>query len=131
MQKPGRAAGWLRHVRLVIGIQIVLFFAFWSCASSAQTLVEIRPIAAGNASGHLVPPQHMVDGDPNTAWNSGGPPTQWIDIDIQRDRQIKQIRLLTSQWPSGPTTHNIYGRTQAGHWVALGTLSGYTTDNHW
>jgi F5/8 type C domain len=73
----------------------------------------------------------MVDGNPNTAWNAGGPPAHWIDIDLQRDRQVMRVQLLTSQVPAGSTTHNIYGRTQAGQWLALGTLSGYTRDNQW
>ncbi|HSV53283.1 MAG TPA: discoidin domain-containing protein [Burkholderiaceae bacterium] len=131
MPKPRFAAGWLRHVRLLIGLKLAMLLALWSGASFAQTLVEIRPITAGNASGALSSPQYMVDGDPNTLWNSGGPPTQWIDIDLQRDRQVMQIHLLTAQAPNGPTNHNVYGRTQAGQWVGLGILSGYTSDNQW
>jgi hypothetical protein len=62
MQKPGRAAGWLRHVRLLIELAVVILVAFWSCTSFAQTLVEIRPITAGSASGAMTSPQSMVDG---------------------------------------------------------------------
>jgi F5/8 type C domain len=131
MQKLSCALGWLRHARWRIAVPFALLSMLCAGSLFAQTLVEIRPITAGNASGALSSPQYMVDGNPNTAWNAGGPPIQWIDIDLQRDRQVLQIQLLTSQSPAGPTQHNVYGRTQAGQWLVVGTLAGYTRDNQW
>jgi len=50
-----------------------------------------------------------VDGDPGTAWNSGGGPLQWIQIDLGATADIAEIRLTVSQSPAGPTIHVVYG----------------------
>ncbi len=100
-------------------------------SSRAQTLAEIRPLVASNASGYFSSPSYMTDNNPNTLWNSGGGASQWIDIDVGYDRVVSKIQLLTAQYPFGVTQHNIYGRTNAGQWVYFGMLNGYTTDSQW
>ncbi len=74
-----------------------------------------------------------VDGDPGTAWNSGGFPLQWIQIDLGADHDLSEIRLLVSQSPGGHTIHVIYGRgsSTGGDKQQLAILSGTTADSEW
>jgi hypothetical protein len=63
-----------------------------------------------------------TDGDPNTVWNSGGPPTQWIELDMGYDRMVQTVNMLPAMYPNGPVNHNVYGRTNAEQWVSPGCL---------
>jgi hypothetical protein len=69
-----------------------------------------------------------VDGDLGTLWNSGGGPTQWIEIDLGAEHTIQEISLTTSQYPEGRTVHRILGRSTSGQFVELTTLDGNTSD---
>jgi F5/8 type C domain-containing protein len=51
-----------------------------------------------------------VDGDFGTLWNSGGGAIQWIEIDLGAAYNISEIRLTVSQYPNGPTVHEILGK---------------------
>jgi hypothetical protein len=72
-----------------------------------------------------------VDGDPGTLWNSGGGPRQWIEIDLQAPRDIREIRLTVGQSPPGETTHRIWGRGPAdgAEFLLLQELKGPTADS--
>ncbi|SEU36205.1 discoidin domain-containing protein [Stigmatella erecta] len=96
-------------------------------ASFAQQI----PITIGNTSGSISPPSNAADGNPGTSWNSGGPATQWIDIDLQQDRPVGRIRMLPEQFPAGVTRHNIYGRNTSGQWFDFGYVNSYTSDSQW
>lgn len=69
-----------------------------------------------------------VDGDLGTLWNSGGGPTQWIEIDLGAEYNIQEISLTTSQYPEGRTVHRILGRGTSGQFVELIKFDGNTTD---
>lgn len=110
--------------------------AFLSCLLAIGTVTAAHgqaqiPITAGNASGAATSPLNAVDGNTSTLWNSGGPPTQYIDIDMYFDRTIKRVELMPAQLPDGPTTHHLFGRTQAGTWIFVGTANGTTYDSQW
>ena len=32
----------------------------------------------------------------------------WIEMDLKAVRQLGGLRLVTSQWPNGPTTHEVW-----------------------
>ena len=101
----------------------------WLCCALAAA--QPVPISIGNTSGAASPGFYAADGNTETLWNSGGPPTQWIDIDLGYDRAISRLRMLTAQLPAGNTVHNLYGRTEAGQWYYFGVWGGYTTDSQW
>jgi len=73
---------------------------------------------------------NAVDGDPATFWSAGGFPPQWIEIDLGRPCDIKGARLITSQTPAGPTTHEVYGTGPGtgGAWQLLHRFQGDTAD---
>jgi len=88
-----------------------------------------KPVRVSNQTGDLSGTL-AVDGDFGTLWNSGGGPTQWIEIDLGEAFDISEIRLTVSQYPSGKTTHQIKGKgPQAGDPdILLHTLDGNTQD---
>jgi hypothetical protein len=49
-----------------------------------------------------------MDRDRQTIWNSGSPPEQWIQIDLGAPRSLAAVRLVTSQYPSGATVHQVW-----------------------
>lgn len=51
-----------------------------------------------------------VDGNPDSFWGSGGPPVQWIQVDLGEPYAIAAIRLTVEQYPAGATTHRVYVR---------------------
>jgi hypothetical protein len=69
-----------------------------------------------------------VDGDLGTLWNSGGFARQWIEIDLGAEYNIQEIRLTTSQYPEGTTTHRILGRSGTGEFHELTAFDGNTVD---
>ncbi|MBL8089890.1 MAG: discoidin domain-containing protein [Anaerolineales bacterium] len=69
-----------------------------------------------------------VDGDLGTLWNSGGGPTQWIEIDLGKEYNILKIELTISQYPAGKTTHRIFGGNASRQYVELAVFSGNTSD---
>ncbi len=74
------------------------------------------------------PPGAAVDGDFDTLWSAGGGPTQWIEVLLDRPRDVGTVRLTVSQYPAGDTAHFVYGRTKAGKLILLHGFSGTTTD---
>lgn len=105
--------------------------AMFAAGASAQSPGVLLPISITNASGNVADMTKAADGNPNTIWNSGAGPTQWIDIDLGSERMFSTLRMLPSQNPAGSTTHHIWGRNDAGQWFNFGGFSGYTQDNNW
>ena len=109
-------------------------------------LLRPDPCAAVPGSGNLAlgkpvtasgeqpssPASRAVDGLMGNSWNSGGDPTQWIEIDLGAPVPIGRIRLFVSQYPNGPSTHEILTRATNGvgdPWTLQYTFSGSTVDN--
>lgn len=98
-------------------------------SSPERNLAYGKKVAAsGVDGGHIA--ANAVDGDPATFWNAGGFPPQWIEIDLGRPCDIKGARLITSQTPAGPTTHEVYGKGPGtgGAWQLLHRFQGDTAD---
>lgn len=86
-----------------------------------------KPVRFSNQTADLTG-SLAVDGDFGTLWNSGGGPTQWIEIDLGAEYVISEIRLTVSQYPAGRTVHQIKGKSSGGQFVLLHTLDGNTQD---
>jgi len=55
------------------------------------------------------PGANAVDGDPTTAWNSGGYPPQVIGIDLGGPATVREVRLRVGQAPAvGETIHAVF-----------------------
>jgi hypothetical protein len=72
---------------------------------------------------------YAVDGDPGTIWNSGDDPPQWIEIDLGAPHDIREIRLVVTQFPAGPTYHQIRGKAPGGDFVVLHVFEGRTEES--
>lgn len=101
--------------------------------ASAQGGGVLLPIRITNASGNVADMSLAADGNPNTAWNSGGTPYQWIDIDLGSERMISKIRMLPSQNPDGEVHHKVWGRDSNGQMFLITETSEYHNgrDNEW
>jgi hypothetical protein len=88
-----------------------------------------KKVAASGVDGEHIP-ANAVDGNRGTYWGSGGFPPQWIGIDLGAPFDIKGVRLITSQSPAGPTTHEVYGKGPGtdGAWQLLHRFRGNTED---
>jgi len=86
-----------------------------------------KPVRFSNQTADLTG-SLAVDGDFGTLWNSGGGPTQWIEIDMGAEYPISEIRLTVSQYPAGQTLHQIEGRSTDGQFILIYTFDGATSD---
>ena len=59
-------------------------------------------------------PSNAVDGNMDTSWQSGGDVPQWIEIDLEKQYRIEEIRLIVDQFPEGNTTHRVLGKEDSG-----------------
>jgi hypothetical protein len=103
------------------------------CDASAlapSDLAHGRP-ATASASLPAEPAANAVDGSTETIWGAGAHPPQWIEIKLEAVSTVAGVRLLTSQFPAGPTRHRVYGRVVGGSLVLLGELAGQTGDQEW
>ena len=99
-------------------------------ASSPEiNLAYGKKVTASGADGEHIA-ANAVDGDRDTFWSAAGFPPQWIEIDLGQPYDIERAQLITSQTPSGPTTHEIYGKgaDEAGAWQLLHRFQGNTAD---
>jgi predicted amidohydrolase YtcJ/peptidoglycan hydrolase-like protein with peptidoglycan-binding domain len=85
---------------------------------------------AASASASLADqqPSNAVDGDLETNWGAGAHPPQWIEIDLGDAFDIDRLVLIPSQFPEGPTVHQIWGRGDAGDYRVLHEFRGSTAD---
>ncbi len=113
-------------------------FGLWNAnrfRSSAVLISQGLGAAAYTSSGNNgQTPDLAFDGDPTTTWNSGGFPTQWIEVDLGQSRTISNMSLLTQQSPPGYTVHGIWiSANPIGSNFASGklvyTISETTTSN--
>ena len=72
-----------------------------------------------------------VDGNPGTWWSAGADAPQWIEVDLGAVYNIKSIRLVISQFPSGLTVHTVRGKGESAQdsYVVLYTFEGITDDS--
>jgi len=85
-----------------------------------------------NAISNTADMGYAMDGRTDTIWNSLAPPQPtWIDIDLGGNYVVDTVALNPAQLPNGPSTHNIYARTENGNWFLIGTIQQYTSDGQW
>ena len=70
--------------------------------SSGSTISETKLWRAGASNAEATNPSVMaVDGRIDDYWSSGGYPTQWVEIDLQRATRITRVRLVAPDLPEG------------------------------
>lgn len=101
--------------------------------SSSQPVtdsVDLTLSASLTASASIAdqPASNAVDGNPDTVWNSGADPRQWIRFEFDPPRMISSVRLTISQYPEGYTVHRIWGGSTEENVQMLHEFTGNTTD---
>jgi hypothetical protein len=94
---------------------------------SGANLAYGRSVATSQSFPDL-PPEHAIDGINSTWWGAGGPPLQWIEIDLGSPAVIATIRMSVSQNPAGHTAHQILGRGPDEAYQLLHEFRGITND---
>jgi hypothetical protein len=103
-----------------------------SSANHMPIVLELGQVSASASSSYPgAPPANAVDSDPNTLWNSGGPPPAWIKLDLKRTVTLSKVRLLVGQSPAGATTHQLYFGSSPAPTAPIATLSSSTSDMQW
>lgn len=110
---------------------IVIWVAAILSGEAVGQASVLIPYRAHSASSALTPIANVSDGNPSTAWNSGGPAPAWIQLDLNRDVVPSRVRLYTEQYPPGNVSHNITGVLSNGATVNLGGYSGYMSNSVW
>jgi F5/8 type C domain len=101
-------------------------------SSAQQMSIPLIYVSASASSGiEGAPPADAVDGNPNTAWNSGGYAPAWIELDLKQTVTLAKVHLLVGQSPAGPTTHQLFFGPSPAPTALIATLSGSTTDMQW
>ena len=78
------------------------------------------------------PASLAVDDDAGTIWGAGGGPVQWIQVDLQGEYTISEIRLLVAQFPNGDTTHLVQVRASTNDaYQTVYEFQGFTNENDW
>ena len=93
-------------------------------AAFSQSFFKNTPI---NSSASAAEPRYAVDGDLNTAWNSGGYAPAWINLTVYSGWRIEGIKLTPAQTPSGRTKHRIMFYMD-GHWQEVAVIDEVTSD---
>lgn len=107
------------------------------CTAGFESLCEASPLSQPQldsgpitASSSLPdsPPSNAVDGNPETVWNSGAGPEQWIQIDLGKPFAVDTIRLFVAQFPEGETIHQIWGGADTSNLALLHEFIGFTSE---
>lgn len=99
------------------------------CAESKLT-VAAGQISA-SASDAASSPALAFDGSIATVWNSGGPPPQWIEVDLGAAVPLTRIRLAVEQSPAGATTHAVSVSVDGAPARDVNVVSGQTESGQW
>jgi hypothetical protein len=127
---PGILTGLAALITAITGILI------WRGSSPSDRppvdLMNITQNSVVTASSALPaqPPSLAADGNIDTSWNAGGPPVQWIDLELSKSADLVKLRLTPEQLPTtDDTRHVILGSTsKSSGYEVLHEFEGKTTD---
>lgn len=102
---------------------------FWVKAAQLEKINGISATASNSVTNFET--VYAIDNNPNTTWSAGGYAPHWIELNLASIKSVKKIRLLTSQYPTGTTTHNIYIGANPSPAKLIATITGNTQDNSW
>ncbi|MBI4731167.1 MAG: discoidin domain-containing protein [Chloroflexi bacterium] len=101
-------------------------FQFLPLSAPSSNLLTASVMASSSMPD--APASNAIDGNPETIWNSGSDPEQWIQLDLGAPRVINAIRLLVSQYPAGDSVHQIWIGADPDNLTLLHEFIGFTND---
>jgi hypothetical protein len=102
---------------------------------SGENVALNRPVTADVALGSH-PAENAVNGITTGAdnWNAGSEPPHWIEIDLESEFNVGEIRAQTSQFPEDqldPTVHRILVADESQEFKEVHVWEGETRDDEW
>jgi len=98
-----------------------------SAQSSASTPVNVAIGATVTASWNSQAAPNLIDGNPNTIWNSGLSAPQWVSVVLKQPYLVSRVELVVAQAPAGPTSHEIWLEDVSGNFAPYTTLNNINT----
>ncbi|HKZ54828.1 MAG TPA: RHS repeat-associated core domain-containing protein, partial [Anaerolineales bacterium] len=95
------------------------------CGAIGTLISQSRP-ATASATWAGWPTERAVDGNLSSAWNAGGSPLQWIEVDLGQERSVGEVRLHVEQVPSGRTVHEVQVAGEGRAFSVAYTFDGLT-----
>jgi hypothetical protein len=78
------------------------------------------------------PAEFVVDENASTHWGAGADAPQWIEIELDGNYSIDEIRLLVAQYPAGDTIHQVqWRRAGSTTYETTHEFRGFTEDDEW
>jgi hypothetical protein len=90
----------------------------------------VQPELGASASATLAGSSaaNAFDGNPDTMWNAGAHPEQWLQFDRGQARELSRVTLMVAQDPAGETIHELWAGSSADDLELVHTFSGATAD---
>jgi WD40 repeat protein len=86
-----------------------------------------RPVRV-SASWVVDPPERAVNGNAGDWWGAGGPPPQWIEVDLGALYNVSRIELV-NQGPTGQAVYRVLGRSEGYENRLLHVFEGPKAEN--
>ena len=93
--------------------------------------LALNTLVTASGSTDDAPPENVVDGDYESAWNAGEFPPCTLKIDLGLNAEIEKIRLLVAQHPAGETIHSISFGDEDDNFQTVHTFQGQTENDQW
>lgn len=95
-------------------------------ASTEQ--VVANAIASSSLPGN--PPTDAINGAAGF-WNSGGFPTQWLELNLGSTKSVQRLRLEVARSPDGNSIHKIYAGSTSNPGTLVHTFDQNTINGQW
>ena len=124
---------WKPIVTTILGRVAFAALAFAMCHVNAGFAESLAAPATVHADSYCCDQraESAIDNDLGTAWNSGGFPPASIIVDLGEVYALSHVELLTAQFPSGTTEHQVSVSNDLVSWTNAYSLRSYTTDDQW
>lgn len=100
------------------------------CPSASSADAGTGPVTVtASASLPDSPPSNVLDGNFESAWNSGTDPDQWIQIELGSPHTFRAIRLHIAQFPEGETIHQVWLGSDPNSLTLAYEFKGFTKDS--
>ena len=88
-----------------------------AASPASQSSPNVAATGAARASNRSELAHFAFDGDEETMWSAGGPPSHWVQLVLDDSYMVDKMELVVTQSPAGPTTHEIWLENGSGVWT--------------
>ena len=84
---------------------------------ASESSPNVAPSGVARASNHSELAHFAFDGEEETMWSAGGPPSHWVQVVLDDNYTVAKMELVVTQAPPGPTTHEVWLENGSGVWT--------------